>query len=121
MWDGQHRALGDAYQVISWSMRGHGQTESPAEPSKYSADLTVGDMEALLRHLGVQRAVIGGLSLGGVASRGFYFAHPGMTRALVICDSGPGFRNAETRAAWNQRAHARAAGLGARGLEALSR
>jgi pimeloyl-ACP methyl ester carboxylesterase len=120
MWDGQHRALGDAYQVISWSMRGHGQTESPAEPSKYSADLTVGDMEALLRQLGVRRAVIGGLSLGGVASLGFYLAHPEMTRALVICDSGPGFRNAEARAAWNQRAHERAAELEARGLDALS-
>jgi len=120
MWDGQHRALGDAYRVISWSMRGHGQTESPAEPSKYSADLTVGDMEALLCHLGIQGAVIGGLSLGGVASLGFYLAHTEMTRALVICDSGPGYRNAEARAGWNQRAHERAAELEARGLDALS-
>jgi pimeloyl-ACP methyl ester carboxylesterase len=46
--------------------------------------------------------------------------HPEMTRALVICDSGPGFRNAEARAAWNQRAHERAAELDARGLDALS-
>ena len=29
MWDGQHRALEGRYTVISWSMRGHGQTESP--------------------------------------------------------------------------------------------
>jgi pimeloyl-ACP methyl ester carboxylesterase len=120
MWDGQHRALEKNYQVISWSMRGHGQTESPADPSKYSADLTTADMAALLRHLGVQRAVIGGLSLGGVASLGFYLAHPEMVRALVICDSGPGYRNAEARAAWNQRAQERAAELEARGLDALS-
>jgi pimeloyl-ACP methyl ester carboxylesterase len=120
MWDGQHRALEDRYKVISWSMRGHGQTESPGDPAQYSADLTVADMAALLRHLGVQRAVIGGLSLGGVASLGFYMDHPEMTRALVICDSGPGFRNAEARAAWNQRAHERAAELEARGLDALS-
>ena len=44
----------------------------------------------------------------------------GMVRALVICDSGPGYRNAEARAAWNQRAHERAAELERRGLEALS-
>ncbi|HEU4370314.1 MAG TPA: alpha/beta fold hydrolase [Methylomirabilota bacterium] len=44
-----------------------------------------------------------------------------MVRALVICDSGPGYRNADARAAWNQRAYERAAGLEARGLEALSR
>jgi len=120
MWDGQHRALEGRYQVISWSMRGHGQTESPADPSKYSAKLTIADMRALLRHLRVQRAVVGGLSLGGVASLGFYLAHPEMVRALVICDSGPGYRNAEARAAWNQRAHERAAEIEARGLDALS-
>ena len=119
MWDGQHRAFND-HQVISWSMRGHGQTESPGDPSKYSADLTVADMAALLRHVGAQRAVIGGLSLGGYASLGFYLAHPEMVRALVICDSGPGYRNAEARAAWNQRAHERAAELESRGLDALS-
>jgi len=120
MWDGQPRALGDRYQVISWSMRGHGQTESPADPSQYSAGLTIADMRALLRHVGVEGAVIGGLSLGGYASLDFYVAHPEMVRALVICDSGPGYRNAEARAAWNQRAHERAAELEARGLDALS-
>ena len=119
MWDGQHHAFAD-YRIISWSMRGHGQTESPGDPSKYSADLTVADMEALLQHLGIERAVIGGLSLGGYVSLAFYLAHPEMVRALVICDSGPGYRNAEARAAWNERAHERAAELERRGLEALS-
>ena len=118
MWDGQHRAFED-YQIISWSMRGHGHTESPADPAKYSADLTVADMAALLRHLRVDRAVIGGLSLGGYVSLAFYLAHPQMVRALVICDSGPGYRNAEAREGWNQRARDRAAELERRGLEAL--
>ncbi len=119
MWDGQHRALGDRYRVISWSMRGHGQTESPADPARYSTELTVADMRALLRHLHVDRAVVGGLSLGGYVSLAFHLAHPEMVRALVICDSGPGYRNPEARAAWNRRAHERAADLEARGLDAL--
>ena len=89
MWDGQHAILGDGHRVISWSMRGHGETESPADPAQYSADLTVADMRALLGHLGVEHAVIGGLSLGGYVSLAFYLAHPEMVRALVICDSGP--------------------------------
>ena len=71
MWDDQHRALGDRYRVISWSMRGHGATESPADPARYSSPLTIADMKALLGHLGVERAVIGGLSLGGYVSLGF--------------------------------------------------
>jgi pimeloyl-ACP methyl ester carboxylesterase len=118
MWDGQHRAFPD-HRVISWSMRGHGHTESPADPAMYSADLTVADMEALLRHLDIKRAVVGGLSLGGYVSLAFYLAHPEMVRALVICDSGPGYRNAAARADWNRRAHERAAELESRGLDAL--
>jgi pimeloyl-ACP methyl ester carboxylesterase len=119
MWDGQRAALGDRYRVISWDMRGHGQTESPADPAQYSEALTVGDMRGLLAHLGIERAVIGGLSLGGYMSLAFHRQHPEMVRALVICDSGPGYRNAEARAAWNQRAHERARDLEARGLDAL--
>jgi pimeloyl-ACP methyl ester carboxylesterase len=119
MWDDQHRALGDRYRTISWSMRGHGETESPADPAAYSADLTVADMRALLAHMGVERAVIGGLSLGGYVSLAFYLAHPEMVRALVICDSGPGYRNADARRQWNERAQERAVALDTRGLEAL--
>jgi len=119
MWDGQRAALGDGYRVISWDMRGHGATESPSDPAQYSHALTVEDMRALLRHLGVDRAVIGGLSLGGTMSLAFYRAHPEAVRALVICDSGPGFRNETARADWNRRAQQRAADLEARGLAAL--
>lgn len=119
-WDDQHRALEDRYRVISWDMRGHGQTVSPDDPSAYSLDLTVSDMRALLRYLGEERAVIGGLSLGGYASLAFARARPEMVRALVIVSSGPGFRNPEARAQWNERAHQRAAELDARGLDALA-
>lgn len=119
IWDGQCQALSDRYRVITWDMRGHGQTDSPEDPARYSVDATVGDMRALLQHLGVLRAVIGGLSLGGHVSLAFALAHPGMARALVICDSGPGYRNPSARVAWNARADERAAALEARGLAAL--
>ena len=119
MWDGQHAKLGDRYRMISWDMRGHGATDSPSDPARYSHALTVADMKALLDHLGIRRAVIGGLSLGGTMSLEFYVAHPDMVEALILCDTGPGYRNAEARAKWNERAMARATELEARGLEAL--
>ena len=119
MWDGQRSALGGRYRVVSWDMRGHGSTSSPDDPAQYSHALTVADMRALLGHLGIGRAVIGGLSLGGTMSLAFYRAHPELTRALVICDSGPGFRNEKAREDWNQRAQQRAADLEARGLAVL--
>jgi pimeloyl-ACP methyl ester carboxylesterase len=119
MWSGQHAALGDRYRLITWDMRGHGQTETPDDPAQYSTELTVADTRGLLKMLGVSRAVVGGLSLGGYMSLAFYLAHPEMVEALIICDSGPGYRNVDARAAWNQRAHQRAAELEARGLDAL--
>ena len=121
MWDTQRPVLEDRYRLITWDMRGHGETESPDDPAQYSTELTVADMKALLAHCGVDRAVIGGLSLGGYASLAFHRAHPEMVRALVIADSGPGYRNADARPAWNQRAVNRAAELEARGLDVLAR
>lgn len=120
MWKDQLRAFADRYRVIAWDMRGHGSTECSQDPALYSTDLTVADMRGLLEHLGVNRAVIAGLSLGGYMALAFHREHPKMVQALVICDSGPGYRNAEAREAWNRRAHERAATLEARGLEALS-
>lgn len=121
MWDAQVAALRDRYRVIVWDMRGHGQSDDPADPSLYSERHTVDDMAAILRAQGVTRAVIGGLSLGGVMSLGFQAAHPEMVRALMLFDTGPGFRNPEARAAWNQRSLLRADDLEARGLAALNR
>lgn len=120
MWAPQRGALEAHYRLITWDMRGHGQTESPDDPAAYSDALTIADMRGLLTHLGIDRAVIGGLSLGGYMSLGFYREHPDMVRALVICDSGPGYRNADARGAWNARAHERARDLEARGLDALT-
>ena len=119
-WDGQHRALADRYRVISWDLRGHGQTDTPDDPAQYSLELTVADIRALLGHLGIERAIIGGLSLGGYVSLAFSLAHPEMVEALVICDSGPGYRNAQARQQWNERAFARAAELEAQGRGALA-
>jgi len=118
-WDAQHQALADRYRVISWDIRGHGQTVSTDDPAGYSLDLTVADVRAVLGHLGIERAVIGGLSLGGYISLAFALAHPKIVEALVICDSGPGYRNDQARSQWNERAFARAADLETNGLATL--
>jgi len=120
MWRGQHDALADRYRLITWDMRGHGRTDAGDDPARYSLQATVDDVRALLQHTGEPQAIVGGLSLGGYVSLAFYAAYPGMVRGLVICDSGPGYRNPQARAAWNQRADERAAELEARGLQALA-
>ena len=122
MWDSQREALGGAgYRLITWDMRGHGRTDSPEDPAQYSEELTIADMAALLDTLGVDRAVVGGLSLGGYMSLAFYREHPQRVRALVLCDTGPGYRNPEARAGWNRAAEKRARDFEERALAALGR
>jgi pimeloyl-ACP methyl ester carboxylesterase len=116
MWDGQVAAFADRYKIILWDMRGHGRSGDPADPALYSPALTVGDMAAVLDACGERGpVVIGGLSLGGVMSLAFHLAHPQRVRALMLCDTGPGFRNPEARRQWNERALRRAEDLEARG------
>jgi pimeloyl-ACP methyl ester carboxylesterase len=119
MWRPQIEALTQRYRLIAWDMRGHGETDSPEEQSAYSEAHTVEDMAALLRHLGIEQAVIGGLSLGGYMSLGFNLAHPEMVKALILCDTGPGYRNPQAREGWNQTAFRRAERFEERGLDAL--
>jgi pimeloyl-ACP methyl ester carboxylesterase len=106
MWRGQIEALSRRHQLILWDMRGHGQSDYPADPSHYSEALTVADMAALLDEVGADSAIVGGLSLGGYMSLAFYRHHPERVSALLIIDTGPGFKKDEAREAWNQRARA---------------
>jgi pimeloyl-ACP methyl ester carboxylesterase len=105
MWKGQIETLSKHYRLVLWDMRGHGQSDYPDDPSAYSEALTVADMAALLDEVGAERAIVGGLSLGGYMSLAFYRVHPQRVQALLIIDTGPGFRKDEAREAWNKRAH----------------
>jgi pimeloyl-ACP methyl ester carboxylesterase len=119
MWQGQIAALSKQHTLVLWDMRGHGQSDYPSDAAAYSEALTVADMAALLDKIGAERAVVGGLSLGGYMSLAFVRAHPNRVRALLIIDTGPGFRKDDARDAWNQRAHETADRLEREGLEVL--
>jgi pimeloyl-ACP methyl ester carboxylesterase len=105
MWQGQIEALSRRHKLVLWDMRGHGQSDYPSDPSQYSEALTVADMAALLDKVGAGSAIVGGLSLGGYMSLAFYRTHPEQVRALLIIDTGPGFKKDDARNAWNKRAH----------------
>lgn len=119
MWRGQVEALSPHYRVLTWDMRGHGESDSPAEAALYSEAAAVDDMAAILERCGVADAVVGGLSLGGYMSLAFYLRHPERVRALMLFDTGPGYRNPEARAGWNRMAEQRAKVLEEKGLDAL--
>ena len=84
----QVAALADTYRVITWDERGHGQTVVDNKPFSYwdSADDCVG----LLTHLGIERAVVGGMSQGGFLSLRVALRYPEKVRALILLDTEAG-------------------------------
>lgn len=120
MWAGQVDMLARHYKLILWDMRGHGQSDYPADSDAYSQAATVADMAALLDAAKAPDAIIGGLSLGGYMSLAFHLAHPHRTRALLIMDTGPGYRSDTARDTWNANALKTAERFESEGLARLS-
>jgi pimeloyl-ACP methyl ester carboxylesterase len=119
MFDPQAEVLARRFRVIAWDMRGHGESDSPEDSAAYSQDATVEDMAALLRQLGVDRAILGGMSLGGTMSLAFRQRYPERVRALILIDTGPGFKSEAPRQRWNDYAEGAAKALEQEGLSAL--
>jgi len=120
MWRGQIEPFSQRYKLILWDMRGHGQSDYPLDQGAYSEEATVADMNALLDAVGAEKAVVGGLSLGGYMSLAFHLAHPERVDALLIIDTGPGYRKDEAREGWNQDALRTAERYETEGLDRLA-
>jgi Alpha/beta hydrolase family len=91
MWRPNLSALAATRTVITWDMRGHGQTGSPPDPKLYSHEHTVDDMVAVLDACQIPVAAVGGLSLGGFMSLDFHRGrHPGFACGCQIFNVLPG-------------------------------
>jgi pimeloyl-ACP methyl ester carboxylesterase len=117
MWDPQVRALARSRRVIVYDVRGHGVSEAPAEAAAYSQPTSVADLGALLDHLGLRRAAVGGLSMGGNIALNFALAHPDRVSALVVADTGAGSDEAHD---WAATVHDLADRLERDGVEAFA-
>ena len=119
MWEPNVTVLAESRPVVTWDIRGHGKTVVPPRPELYSQDVSVEDMAAVLDACDIQRAAVGGLSLGGYLSLAFYNRYPERVAALLLLDTGPGYRNDQGREGWNNYALSQADRLESAGLEAL--
>src|SRR5260370_5975923 len=84
----QVEALGSRFRVIAWDARCHGGTESTDGPFSYW-DLA-DDLRGLLDHLGIARAVIGGMSQGGFVALRFALNRPERAQALILLGTQAG-------------------------------
>ncbi len=121
MWAPNVAALSARRQVLTWDMRGHGRSDSPGDQAAYTQAACLDDMAALLDVCGASRAIVGGLSLGGYLSLAFWMTWPERAAALLLCDTGPGFRSDDARQKWNDRSLATAERLERDGEHGLAR
>ena len=97
MFEHQVAALHDQYRVITWDERGFGETVFDGQPFTYWD--SAADCLGLMDHLGIDRAVVGGMSQGGFLSLRVALTAPDRVRALVLLDSGAALDAPETLAA----------------------
>jgi pimeloyl-ACP methyl ester carboxylesterase len=88
MWDFQFDLLAKEYQVIRYDIRGFGKSDIPARPYSHADD-----QKSLMKHFGLQKACIVGLSLGAAIATDFAIVYPDSVQALVlVCPGLGGFR-----------------------------
>ena len=78
------------YRVITYNARGYPPSDVPGEVSAYSQDQAVEDLFQLIHGLGITRAHIGGLSMGGSTALVFGLRHPELAASLIIAGAGTG-------------------------------
>ena len=89
-WEPQVRQFARRYLCITYNARGYPPSDVPEDPARYFQARATADIKAVLDHLGIARAHIVGLSMGGFATLHFGLTHPGMARALVVAGCGYG-------------------------------
>ena len=109
VWDGVVAELKDDAEILTFDCRGHGR--SARSPGPYTAQSFARDLGQLLDHLGWERAVVAGCSMGGNVAQAFAAEFPQRTAALGLIDTTAWY-GADAPAKFKERADAaRAKGL----------
>jgi len=117
-WDPQVRFFRRRYRVITYSARGYPPSEVPQDPETYTQENAIEDLRGLLLHLEVEKAHVGGLSMGGNVALNFGIAHPEMTRSLIVAATGGGSINPE---AFRHDVNTRAAQMRTNGMKSMDK
>ena len=99
-WAPQVRFFGRRYRTIAFNARGYPPSDVPEDPAAYSQRQAVEDIRGLLDHLGIAKAHVCGLSMGGYATLHFGLTYP--ERALSLLVGGCGYGSGADREAFRQ-------------------
>lgn len=103
LWDAQARAFSDRYQILRYDQRGHGRSDVPSRPSTF--DELTDDLEALLEWFQIDRAVVIGVSMGGVTALRLAQRQSPRLGGVVACDC-QWFSPVTSIAVWDERIRA---------------
>jgi len=88
-WEPQVPVFAARYRVVTFDVRGHGQSDKP--PGPYSVPLFAADTATLIRALDIAPAHVAGISMGGMIAFQLAVDAPELIRSLVIVNAGPEF------------------------------
>jgi pimeloyl-ACP methyl ester carboxylesterase len=94
-WEPQVRYLSRRYRCITFNARGFPPSEVPPDVASYSQARARDDIRAVLDHLGIDKAHIVGLSMGGFATLHFGLTYPDRARSLLVAGAGYGSEKSE--------------------------
>jgi 3-oxoadipate enol-lactonase len=89
-WEPQMRYFARSHRCIAYSARGYTPSEVPKDPAAYSYQHFMRDMIAMLDHLGLDKAHIVGLSMGGYTAVQVGINHPDRALSLTAAGAGSG-------------------------------
>ncbi len=89
-WEPQLRHFGQRYRAIAFNARGYPPSDVPETVDRYAQARAADDISAVLDHLGLDRAHVVGLSMGGFATLHFGFRHAARARSLTVAGCGYG-------------------------------
>jgi pimeloyl-ACP methyl ester carboxylesterase len=117
-WEAQLHFFARRYRCIAFNARGYPPSDVPTDPALYGQEHATDDIVAVLDHLGIERAHIVGLSMGGAATLHFGLRHPARAFGLVATSAGSGALKSE-RERFIAGAHATADALESGGMATM--
>jgi 3-oxoadipate enol-lactonase len=100
MWDGEIERHKAKHCVLAYDTRGHGQSAAPKGP--YTLEALADDLQALLRHLKIEKPHYVGLSMGGMIGQTAALKYPGIFRSMTLADTTSRYP-AEAAPMWEER------------------
>jgi pimeloyl-ACP methyl ester carboxylesterase len=89
-WDPQVNFFARRYRTIAYNARGYPPSDVPEDVNAYSQQQAADDIRGLLDALGIQKAHVCGLSMGGYASLHFGLSYPERALSIVVAGCGYG-------------------------------